>query len=192
MRLVPNTDTVPTSVNKYLLPHERQVITVHRHPAVLIRPIFEVLVGLAIAGWLSSSVAHGNGTALLVIWILWVLLLLRLAVKAYEWSETYFVVTSQRMLLQTGLVTRKVNMMPLSKVTDMSFQRSSLGRILGSVADTMSTPNWARMKACRADDCRWVYLDTAKNHSRAWCSMSSCGNRAKVSAYRSRHTTASS
>jgi len=35
------------------------------------------------------------------------------------------------MLLQTGLVTRKVNMMPLSKVTDMSFQRSSLGRILG-------------------------------------------------------------
>ena len=59
------------------------------------------------------------------------MLLLRLGVKAYEWSETYFVVTSQRMLLQTGLVTRKVNMMPLSKVTDMSFQRSSLGRILG-------------------------------------------------------------
>jgi len=62
----------------------------------------------------------------------------------------------------------------------------ALGRILGSVADAMSTPNWARMKACRADDCRWVYIDTAKNHSRAWCSMSSCGNRAKVSAYRSR------
>jgi uncharacterized membrane protein YdbT with pleckstrin-like domain len=131
MRLVPNTDTVPTSVNKYLLPHERQVITVHQHPAVLIRPIFEVLVGLAIAGWLSNSVAHGNGTVILVIWILWVLLLLRLAVKVFEWSETYFVVTSQRMLLQTGLVTRKVNMMPLSKVTDMSFQRTSLGRILG-------------------------------------------------------------
>ena len=62
----------------------------------------------------------------------------------------------------------------------------ALGRILGSVADAMSTPNWARLKACRADDCRWIYLDTSKNHSRAWCSMSSCGNRAKVSAYRSR------
>ena len=131
MRLVPNTDTVPTSVNQYLLPHERQVIPVHQHPAVLIRPIFEVLVGLAIAGWLSSSIAHGNGIALLVIWILWIVLLLRLGYKAYEWSDTYFVVTSQRMLLQTGLFTRKVNMMPLSKVTDMSFQRTSLGRILG-------------------------------------------------------------
>jgi len=33
--------------------------------------------------------------------------------------------------LSKGLVTRKVNMMPLSKVTDMSFQRSTMGRILG-------------------------------------------------------------
>jgi len=131
MRLVPNTDAVPASVNKYLLPHERQVITVHQHPAILIRPIFEVLIGLAIAGWLSSSVAHGNNTAILVIWVLWGLLVLRLAVKVFEWVETYFVVTSQRFILATGIVTRKVNMMPLAKVTDMSFQRSPMGRILG-------------------------------------------------------------
>ena len=131
MRLVPNTDTVPASVNRYLLPHERQVITVHQHPAVLIMPILETLVGLAIAGWLSDALAHGNGTAILVIWILWGLVLLRLVVKVFEWSVNYFVVTSQRMLLSTGLVTHKVNMMPLSKVTDMSFQRSATGRILG-------------------------------------------------------------
>jgi uncharacterized membrane protein YdbT with pleckstrin-like domain len=131
MRLVPNTDTVPAKINRYLLPHERQVITVHQHPAVLIRPIFELLVGLAIAGWLTNSVAHGNGTVILVIWILWALVLLRTAVKVFEWNENYFVVTSQRMLLSTGLVTKKVNMMPLAKVTDMSFQRSTLGRILG-------------------------------------------------------------
>jgi len=131
MRLVPNTDTVPASVARYLLPHERQVITVHKHPAVLIRPIFEVLVGLAIAGWLSNSVAHGNGAVILVIWIAWALLLLRLAGKIVDWSVDYFVVTSQRFVLATGVITRKVNMMPLSKVTDMSFQRSTLGRILG-------------------------------------------------------------
>jgi len=131
MRLVPSTDTVPASVNKYLLPHERQVITVHQHPAVLIRPIFEVLAGLAIAAWLSNSVAHGNGTIILIIWILWVLVVLRLGVKVWEWSVDYFVVTSQRFLLAQGLITRKVNMMPLAKVTDMSFQRSTIGRVLG-------------------------------------------------------------
>jgi uncharacterized membrane protein YdbT with pleckstrin-like domain len=131
MRLVPNTDTVPASVNRYLLPHERQVITVHQHPAILIRPIFEVLIGLAIAGWLSNSIANGNGTAILVIWVLWGLVLLRLVIKVWEWVETYFVVTSQRFLLASGIVTRKVNMMPLAKVTDMSFQRSAMGRLLG-------------------------------------------------------------
>ena len=131
MRLVPNTDTVPASVNRYLLPHERQVITVHQHPAVLIMPILGVLVGLAAAGWLSEAVAHGNGTVILVIWILWGIVFLRLVVKVIEWGETYFVVTSQRMLLSTGLVTHKVNMMPLTKVTDMSFKRTGPGRILG-------------------------------------------------------------
>jgi uncharacterized membrane protein YdbT with pleckstrin-like domain len=131
MRLVPNTDTVPASVNRYLLPHESRVITVHQHPAMLIRPIFEVLIGLAIAGWLSNSVAHGNSTAILVIWIVWGLVFLRLVVKVVEWAETYFVVTSQRFLLATGLLNRKVNMMPLAKVTDMSFQRSAMGRLLG-------------------------------------------------------------
>jgi len=94
-------------------------------------PILEVLVGLAIAGWLSNSLAHGNGTALLIIWILWAILLVRLLAKVYEWVKTYFVVTSQRMLLSTGVITHKVNMMPLTKVTDMSFQRTTLGRILG-------------------------------------------------------------
>jgi uncharacterized membrane protein YdbT with pleckstrin-like domain len=129
MRLVPNTDTVPASVNKYLLPHERQVITVHQHPAVLIWPIFQVLVGLAIAGWLTNSIAHG--LAVLIIWGLWLLLLLRTAIAVWEWTVTYFVVTSQRMLLATGLIIRKVNMMPLTKVTDMSFQRTTTGRVLG-------------------------------------------------------------
>src|SRR5436309_5791548 len=81
MRLVPNTDTVPASVNRYLLPHERQVITVHQHPAILIKPIFWVLIGLALACWLSNSIASGNGLVLLVIWILWGILFLNLAVK---------------------------------------------------------------------------------------------------------------
>jgi membrane protein YdbS with pleckstrin-like domain len=126
----PNTDTVPASVNRYLLPQERQVISVHEHPAVLIKPIFLVLLGLAIAGWL-STVAHSNETALLIIWLLWLVLLLWFAGKVLDWSLNYFVITTKRMLLLRGVLIRKVNMMPLTKVTDMSFQRSAIGRVLG-------------------------------------------------------------
>lgn len=130
IRVVPN-ETVPASVYKHLLPHERQVITVRFHPAVLIRPVAEVLGGLALAGLLSTTVVRSNGTGLLVIWLLWLVLVFRLLIKIYTWLEDYFVVTSQRLILATGIFTRTVNMMPLSKVTDMSFKRSAMGRILG-------------------------------------------------------------
>ena len=38
MRLITPRNAGPASVNKYLLPHEHQVITVRKHPAVLIGP----------------------------------------------------------------------------------------------------------------------------------------------------------
>ena len=63
----------------------------------------------------------------------------------------------------------------------------ALGRILAVVAASMADGTWSRVKACRADDCRWAYFDHARNRSRAWCSMSSCGNREKARAFRRRH-----
>jgi membrane protein YdbS with pleckstrin-like domain len=130
IRVVPN-ETVPASVYRHLLPHERQVITVRFHPAVLIGPVTVVLAGLALAGLLTTTLAHGNGTAMLVIWGVWGLLVIRLLFKIWNWLEDYFVVTSQRLLLATGVLTRTINMMPLSKVTDMRFERSAWGRLLG-------------------------------------------------------------
>jgi len=130
IRVVPN-ETVPASVYKHLLPHERQVITVRFHPAVLIGSVASVLGGLAVAGLLSTTIARGNGTAMLVIWLLWLVLVIRLLLRIYLWLEDYFVVTSQRLILATGIFTRTVNMMPLTKVTDMSFKRSAMGRLLG-------------------------------------------------------------
>jgi uncharacterized membrane protein YdbT with pleckstrin-like domain len=131
IRVVPGSDTVPPAIARYLLPHERQVITVRLHPAVLIRPVAETLLGLALAAVLSAVAAKGNGAILLVVWLAWTVLLVRLIMRIWEWWDNHFVVTSARLLLATGVLTKKVNMMPLTKVTDMSFQRSSLGRILG-------------------------------------------------------------
>jgi predicted RNA-binding Zn ribbon-like protein len=67
--------------------------------------------------------------------------------------------------------------------------QAALGRILIAVSDLMADGTWDRLKACRADDCRWAFYDSARNQSRAWCSMQSCGNRAKVQAFRSRRRT---
>jgi uncharacterized membrane protein YdbT with pleckstrin-like domain len=121
----------PVAVSKYLLPREVQVATVRMHPAVLLPVGGQALIGLLVAGVLSATLASGSHLVLAVLWIAWGVLLLRLVWKAINWAVDYFVITTERLLLTTGLLTRKVAMMPLSKVTDMSFSRSFGGRILG-------------------------------------------------------------
>ncbi len=131
MRLVAPGDSAPASVHRYLLPSEDQVITVRRHPAILLRPVVEILGGLIVAGALSNTIAAGNGALLSLIWWIWLLLLVRFVWKVADWYVDYFVITSRRMLSTYGIITRKVAMMPISKVTDMSFRRSVMGRVLG-------------------------------------------------------------
>ncbi len=43
---------------------------------------------------------------------------------------------------------------------------------------------WVR--ACGADTCRWLFLDTSKNHTRRWCNMKVCGNRMKARRFQAR------
>ncbi len=131
MRLIAPGGTPPAEVNKYLLPHEQQVITVRRHPALLMGPILLTLGGLIAAVVLSDTLLRHQSSLLYLVWIGWGILLVRLVWKTIDWSVEYFVVTSHRMILTSGFLTRKVAMMPLVKVTDMSFQRSFMGRLLG-------------------------------------------------------------
>jgi len=130
IRMAPNFDRVPHTVERHLLPHERQVLTVRFHPAVLIKPVSISLAGLAVA-LVVSVIPHLEVTVKLVVWLAFLGVLGYLGVQVWAWLEDYFVVTSQRLLLTTGLLTRTVNMMPLGKVTDMSFRRSAWGRVLG-------------------------------------------------------------
>ena len=37
---------------------------------------------------------------------------------------------------------------------------------------------------CVGDNCGWLFVDSSKNHSRRWCDMRDCGNRAKVRRHR--------
>lgn len=65
--------------------------------------------------------------------------------------------------------------------------RGALGAVVAAAAAAMGDGTWPRVKACRSASCRWLFYDTARNRSRAWCDMSVCGNREKARAYRARH-----
>jgi predicted RNA-binding Zn ribbon-like protein len=49
-----------------------------------------------------------------------------------------------------------------------------------SAARLLASENLALVGKC-ADDrgCGWLFFDTSRNHSRRWCAMKDCGNRAK-------------
>lgn len=53
--------------------------------------------------------------------------------------------------------------------------------VIRAAADLLTSDELGRMGEC-ADDrgCGYLFVDTSKNHSRRWCSMESCGNRAKA------------
>jgi uncharacterized membrane protein YdbT with pleckstrin-like domain len=133
VRLVPggDTDPVPASVGKFLLPYEKHVISVREHPVVLVWRALAVLAGLALAGWLSNSVAHGNTTVIVIIWLLWLVVVIWLIVRIVTWWVHYFVVTSKRLVLATGILLRRVNALPLDKITDIEFRQTQTGRLLG-------------------------------------------------------------
>lgn len=63
---------------------------------------------------------------------------------------------------------------------------AGLARIAAAIMDSVAAGTWPRLKVCQEDTCRWAFLDTSKNRSRAWCSMRVCGNRTKTRAYRAR------
>jgi predicted RNA-binding Zn ribbon-like protein len=60
------------------------------------------------------------------------------------------------------------------------------GRLLLAVERLQMLGSWERLKVCPADDCQWAFYDASRNHSRTWCSMEECGNRAKTRRYRRR------
>jgi predicted RNA-binding Zn ribbon-like protein len=62
----------------------------------------------------------------------------------------------------------------------------ALAALLVPVANASADGTWARVKACRADDCQWAFYDRSRNRSGTWCEMAVCGNREKVRSYRSR------
>ena len=63
--------------------------------------------------------------------------------------------------------------------------------IARSAADLLGSEQLGLVRACAADTCQWLFLDTSKNHQRRWCDMKLCGNRAKFQRFYDRQKSSS-
>jgi membrane protein YdbS with pleckstrin-like domain len=129
--VLPLEDEPTTLVARYLFPTERYRGEWKRHWIHLSGPLgigagATLLLGY-LAGFLTRQEIDGLVTAAVLIWlavISWV------AWKVFDWYFDRFILTNKRVMVVNGIITRKVAMMPLLRVTDMKYEQSALGRML--------------------------------------------------------------
>jgi predicted RNA-binding Zn ribbon-like protein len=57
---------------------------------------------------------------------------------------------------------------------------SMLWPVVRSAGELLTSAQLHRVRECAGDTCSWLFIDTSRNHSRRWCDMNDCGNRAKA------------
>jgi membrane protein YdbS with pleckstrin-like domain len=115
---------------RYLLPTERVEIQIRRHWAVLAGDTLQAIL-LLVVGVLLARVLSSVGFAEMVAVYFCLFVVARWVWRLVDWNHEVLIVTDKRLLLLTGIFSRKVAIMPLVKVTDLTFYRSSTGLLLG-------------------------------------------------------------
>lgn len=121
----------PRDPDEYLLPTERRVIRVRRHWTYVLWDVFEAIALLAVAVMASYLVPASAWVIQNILWYAALLVVLRFAYIVVDWWVERIVVTDKRFMLITGVFTNRVAMMPIGKVTDLTYERSATGRIFG-------------------------------------------------------------
>ena len=62
-----------------------------------------------------------------------------------------------------------------------------MGPVAWSASELLTSGQIDHVNTCPGNHCGWLFLDTSRGHTRRWCSMTTCGNRAKARAHYERH-----
>ncbi|MDQ2788170.1 MAG: PH domain-containing protein [Actinomycetota bacterium] len=132
---------------------ERRVIRVRRHWAYLLKDLL-ITVAIVLGMFLLSRVVNGfvGGLWLVqsLLWYVAVGALLGFAWKVLEWWVEVIIVTDKRFMVTSGIIQTKNSMMPITKVTDMSFMRPFFGQLLGYGTLRIES-------AGQKQDLEWIY-----------------------------------
>ena len=117
-----------------LATNERVVIHKHPHWKMLFFPVLVFLVTVAAGAFLASLVSEqswhlaawiaiGVVAAVLFVWLT--------VIPLIRWRTTHFVVTTQRVLVREGVLSRSGIDIPMSRINSVQFRHSFFQRLLG-------------------------------------------------------------
>jgi len=126
-----------------LAPGETPVIILHPHWKVLVKPVAlavlivaVVLVAIALIPFIAASpigVLVLGGVA--IVGAMWSLM-----IPLLRWRTTTYELTSRRLRVREGILAQSGRDIPLSRVTDVSFETTLLDRILGAGTLLVESP----------------------------------------------------
>jgi uncharacterized membrane protein YdbT with pleckstrin-like domain len=114
---------------------ERSVLILHPHWKVLVGPVILGVLVIAAAITVAVVIPAGRsaGTERLVVLAVAVLLLLFAVLRpVLRWKTTTYELTTGRLRVRDGILTRRGRDIPLTRVSDVSFTRSLLDRLVGA------------------------------------------------------------
>jgi membrane protein YdbS with pleckstrin-like domain len=112
---------------KLLSEDEEVVLELHPHWKVLVVPVLELLVLLAVTGFLLAQDWWPRWITAVVALVVVALLV---GVPFLRWRTTQFVITTKRVVTREGILTRSGRDIPLNRVNDVSFSHNVLERVL--------------------------------------------------------------
>lgn len=113
---------------------ERVVIHKHPHWKMLVLPVLVLLVTVGVAAYVASLVSEQSWhlIAWIVLGVLGGLLVIWLTVvPLIRWRTTHFVITTQRVLVREGVLSRSGIDIPLTRVNSVQFRHTFFQRLLG-------------------------------------------------------------
>jgi uncharacterized membrane protein YdbT with pleckstrin-like domain len=123
------------TVDPSLTQDEHLVLLLHPHWKTLIRP-FAVAVIVIVIALIAEVLIPSNSAAaverLVVAAVAILAVMLWLIVPVLRWRTTTYELTTRRMRVRSGIVTRQGRDIPLARINDVSFEKGLLDRLLGS------------------------------------------------------------
>ena len=122
---------------------EQLVLRIHPHWKTLVRPFLVAVLVVAVA--LVAEVLIPSGSAapaarLVVGAVAILVLMVWLMVPVLRWRTTTYELTTRRMRVREGIVTRRGRDIPLARISDVSFAKGPLDRLLGSGRLVVESP----------------------------------------------------
>ena len=111
-------------------------IVMHKHPhwKMLVGPVLVLLIVVALGSFLAALAGSQTWApwARLVLLVVGLVLVLRFTgAPVIRWRTTHFVITTRRVLVREGLITRRGMDIPMSRINSVQFRHTLLERLLG-------------------------------------------------------------